>query len=218
MISSPSPTQQDPDTSGPKPIKNTPLRSRPGQSPLALFLKSIFRPFLKLLYYTLNGIRRHKLFTLLIALLLIASITVTSFFATGSWPFGIGNDQFNFHIRGGTGGGEVVKNWLYALRSGDTSTMRLLDSDMSQPIDAATLTQYVSDFGQTGARNWKTITVIKAYSQSDNLVDSFVNVEFSANGPGGPTNAIAIFHFTTITQGRDYLLAVDLVSSRRVQS
>jgi hypothetical protein len=218
MISSPSPTQQSPADPAPRPVKSsTPLRKRPGETPFALFLKMIFRPFLKLLYYTLSGIRKHKFFTLLLVLLLAVSISVTSFLATGLWPFSIGDDQFNFHIRGGSGGGEVVKNWLYALQHGDTSTLQLLDSDMSQPIDANTLGQYVSTFSQTNTRTWKTITVIKAYSQSNNMVDSFVNVEFSANGPGGLTNALVILHFTTITQGRDYLLAVDVVSSRRVQ-
>jgi hypothetical protein len=218
MISSPSPTQQSPDGSAPKPVKNTPLRKRPGESPSAQLLKSIFRPFFKLFYYLLTGIRGHRIFTVIIILLLIASISVTSFLASGSWPFGVGSDQFNFHIRGGSGGGEVVKNWLYALRSGDTSTINLLDSDMSQPIDATTLTQYVSDFSQTSARTWKTITVLKAYSQADNSVDSFVNIEYSADGPGGRTNAVALWHFVTIDQGqgRDYLLAVDLVGNRRM--
>ncbi len=219
MISSPSPTQPPPGDSAPKAVKSsTPLRKRPGETPFALFLKAIFRPFLKLVYYLLSGIRRHKLFTLLLILLLAASITITSYLGTGSWPFGVGEDQFNFHIRGGSGGGEVVKNWLYALQHGNTSTMQLLDSDMSQPIDSTTLGQYINTFSQTSTRTWKNITVIKAYSQSDNTVDSFVNIEFSANGPGGPTNALVILHFTTITQGRDYLLAVDVVSSRRVQS
>ncbi|HEY4387940.1 MAG TPA: hypothetical protein VGN34_26120 [Ktedonobacteraceae bacterium] len=217
MISSPSPTQQSPGESEHGPVKNTPLRKRPGETPTARFIKAAFRPILKLIYHTLSGVQRHKLFSLVLILLLLASISVTSFFSTGSWPLGVGNDQFNFHIHGGSGGGEVVKNWLYALRSGDSSTLQLLDSDMSQPIDTTTLGQYISTFSQTSTRTWKSITVLKAYSQPDGTVDSFVEVEFSANGPGGPTNAMVIFHFVTMTQGRDYLLGVDPVSSRRMQ-
>jgi hypothetical protein len=218
MISSPSPTQQKkPDEADHGPVSSTPLRKRPGTTPTAIFIKAIFRPILKLVYYTFQGVKRYKLFSLILVLLLLASITVTSFFTTGSWPFGVGDDQFNFHIRGGSGGGEVVKNWLYALRSGDSGTLQLLDSDMSQPIDSSTLTQYISMFSQTKDRTWKTITVIKAYPQSDNTVDSFVQVQYSTAGPGGITNAVLIMHFTTMTQGRDYLLSVDPVSSRRMQ-
>ena len=218
MISSPSPTQQTPDDESARgPIKNTPLRKRPGESPTARVIKAIFRPILKTIYYTFRGVRRHKLFSLILVLLLLASIAVTNFFSTGTWPFGVGDDQFNFHIHGGSGGGEVVKNWLYALRSGDSGTLQLLDSDMSQPIDANTLSQYISTFSQTKDRTWKSITVIKAFAQADNTVDSFVQVQYSTTGPGGTTNALLILHFTTLTQGRDYLLSVDPVSSRRMQ-
>src|SRR5260221_7425172 len=96
-----------------------------GGTPQALIVKSIFRPIFKGIYYLLRGIRTHKLVTLVFILILLASSTVATYLTTGSLPLGIGNDPFNFHIRGGNGGGDAVKNWLYAVRDGDAAAVSL---------------------------------------------------------------------------------------------
>lgn len=214
MISS-SPTQQPPTPSDP-PVAKQPepkpsLRRRPGESPEALFVKSILRPFIKGIYYLLRAIQGHKLLTVLAIILLLASISTTTFFTTGQLPFGIASDPFNFHIRGGDGGGDQVKNWLTALRDGDATKLALDQAGlaMSQPPDP---NQLVTQYSQPKAHlSWKAINVAGVYSQADTTVDSFVSIDFVGPGPGGGVNGIMVWHFTTL-QGR--ILFIDLVSFR----
>jgi hypothetical protein len=214
---SPSPTQQPPEQGANdaerRQVRSTPARRRTGQTPAALFLKALFRPIFKLIYYTFRFIRGHKVLSLVALLLLLTSITLTTYATTGQWPYGIGNDPFDFHVRGTNGGGDKVKDWLYALRNGDTSTLQLLDSNMSQPPDP---NQLVSQFGQTKARTWKAINVMSVYSQSDTTIDSFVEVDLSSSGPGGDTAGMVVFHFVTLSQGSaDLLLSAGPIDFRK---
>ena len=194
---SPTPTQQKPEPQEPKQkvVKLTPSRQRTGQTPAARFVKAILRYPIKGLYYILTGIRSHKLVTLGILLLLVISVSATSYVAAGVFPFGIGNDPFNFQVRGASGSGDQVKNWLYALRDGNTNTLNLLDKAMSQPPDPTTLVQHYSQ--PQAHLSWKAINVVGVYSESDTTLDSFVEVDVSANGPGGATTGIMLWHFTT---------------------
>ncbi len=213
---SPSPTQQPPVQTTPEPkrkVRSTPSRRNPGQTPTARFLKTIFRPILKILYYALRWVATHFPLTILIVFLLLASIFATTYFTTGQFPYGLGGDQFNFHVRGTDGGGIAVKNWLYALRDGDETTLKLLDKNISQPPDPAQLS---SQFSQPKAHlTWKDITVLNATSQADGTVDSFVQVNLSATGPGGNTSGMVIWHFTTIAQGgQEFILKVNSVDFR----
>jgi hypothetical protein len=215
---SPSPTQQPPEQDNEKDAeqrvaRSTPARQRTGQTPLALFVKAIFRPIFKLIYYIFSFIRGHKVLSLVAVLLLLLSVTLTTYATTGLWPYGIGNDQFNFHVRGTNGGGDRVKDWLYALRNGDATTLQLLDANMSQPPDP---NQLVTQFGQTKARTWKAINVMSATSQSDTSIDSFVEVDLSSNGPGGTTDGMIVFHFVTLSQGSaDILLSANVIDFRK---
>jgi hypothetical protein len=212
---SPSPTQQQPGRDvkpEPKKVKSTPARRRAGQTPTALFIKAIFRPIFKGIYYLLHGIRTHKLVTLCVIILLLGSIAATSYFSTGLLPFGIGNDPFNFHVHGTNGGGDTVKNWLYSLRDGDSSTMSLIDKNISQPPNPD---QLIGQFSQSKAHlTWKAINVAGVYSEADGTVDSIVEVDLSATGPGGNVSGIMIWHFVTINQGGEFLLNVNLVDFR----
>ncbi len=214
---SPTPTQpQQPPPSAPeqKQPALTPLRRRTGDAPAARAAKALFRPLFKGLYYLIQGIRNHKALSLIVILLLLASISLTNYISTGIWPFGIGNDQFNFHIHGSDGGGDHVKNWLYSLRDGNVTTMSLLQSEliMSQPPDP---NQLVAQFSQTKANvQWKDINVMGVYSQGDTTVDSFVSVDIVGQGPGGPTKGVIVWHFTTLPQSGGRILYIDLVSFR----
>jgi hypothetical protein len=215
---SPSPTQQPPERNeandtGRSPVRSTPARRRTGQTSAALFLKALFRPIFKFIYYTFRFVRSHKVLTLVAVLLLLASITLTTYATTGQWPYGIGSDPFDFHVRGTNGGGDKVKDWLFALRNGDTSTLQLLDSNMSQPPDPS---QLVNQFGQTKARTWKAINVMSVYSQSDTSIDSLVEVDLSSSGPGGNTDGMVVFHFVTFSQGStDVLLSANVIDFRK---
>src|SRR6266704_355553 len=163
---SPSPTQQPP---APAPEKKefarTPLKPRMGETPQALSVKSIFRPIFKGIYYLLRGIRTHKLVTLVFILILLASSTVATYLTTGSLPLG---------------GGDAVKNWLYAVRDGDTAAVSLNQRFVQQPPDP---NQLISQYSQTKAHlTWKSINVMGVYSESDCTIDSFVEVDLSATG------------------------------------
>jgi len=218
MISS-SPTQQPPTPSDPPDLKQpetktSSSRRRPGESREALFIKSILRPIIKGFYYLLRAIQGHKLLTVLAIILLLASTSITTYLTTGQLPFGIASDPFNFHIRGGNGGGDQVKNWLTALRDGDATKLALDQSGliMSQPPDP---NQLVGQYSQPQAHlTWQAINVAGVYSQADTTVDSFVSVDFVGPGPGGNTKGIMVWHFVTLPSDGGRLLIVDLVSFR----
>jgi len=183
-----------------------------GETPQALFAKSIFRPIFKGIYYLLRGIRTHKLVTLVFILILLASSTVATYLTTGSLPLGIGNDPFNFHIRGGNGGGDAVKNWLYALRDGDVAAVSLNQRYVQQPPDP---NQLINQFSQTKAHlTWKSINVMGVYSEANGTIDSFIEVDLSATGPGGSVSGILIWHFTTVQAQGGVIINVSLVDFR----
>src|SRR5437667_12525029 len=83
MIVSPTPTQPQPEPEREvkpeeKKVKSTPIRRRTGETPVALFVKASLRPIFKSLYYLLQGIKTHKLVTLAVIVLLLASIIATN--------------------------------------------------------------------------------------------------------------------------------------------
>ena len=211
---SPSPPQQPPEQTQPEPKKvvRTPTRQRAGETSSALFIKRIFRPIFKGIYYLFHGMGNHKLVTFIMILLILGSATAANYAVTREFPFGIGNDPFNFHIRGSNGGGDQVKNWLFALRDGNVVALSLLDKDMSQPPNVQ---QLVSQFSQPqGHLSWKTINVINAFQEADTSIDSFVEVDLSATGPGGNVSGYMIWHFETVSQQGGVLLNATLVDFR----
>ena len=210
---SPSPTQQPPEQTGAEARKvEYATRQRAGQTPAARFVKAIFRPIFRGMYYLMRAMRNHKLVTVIMILLILCSAIVANYAVTGEWPFGIGHDQFNFNVKGGNGGGEQVQNWLYAMRDGNTAALVLLDKNMSQPPDVQ---QLVSQFSQpAGHLTWKTITVLGVYQESDTTVDSIVEVDLSATGPAGNTSGYVIWHFVSISQNGGMLLNATLVDFR----
>ncbi len=210
---SPSPTQQPPEQTSSEARKvEYASRQRAGQTPTARFFKAIFRPIFRGIYYLLRGMRNHKLITFFMVLLFLGSTIVANYALTNEWPFGIGNDPFNFHIKGGNGGGEQVQNWLYAMRDGNITALNLLDKDMSQPPNVQ---QLVSQFSQpNGHLTWKTINVISVFQESDTTIDSLVQVDLSATGPGGNTSGYLIWHFVTVPQNGGVLINAALVDFR----
>jgi len=210
---SPSPTQQPPEQTTPEEKKvEYASRQRTGETPTARFVKGIFRPIFKGIYYLLRGMRNHKLVTFIMILLILGSAVGANYAVSGGWPFGIGNDPFNFHIKGSKGGGEQVQNWLYDMRDGNVIALQLLDKNMPQPPDVQ---QLVSQFSQPkGHLTWKTINVISVFQESDSTIDSFVQVDLSATGPGGNTSGYLIWHFITVSQNGGVLINATLVDFR----
>lgn len=216
MISSPSPTQQPPGQPAPEPKKVTSTpRRRVGQAPAARFVKALLRPPFKGLYYVFRALGSHKLVSLLAILLILGSALAVNYSVTRQWPFGIGNDQFNFNVHGNSGsGGDQVKNWLYALRDGNVATLAVLDRFMSQPPDPQML---VDQFSQPKAHlTWKTINVVGVQQESDSSIDTFVEVDLAASGPGGTTPEYLVFHFVTAASqsGGTFLFTATVVQIR----
>lgn len=214
---SPSPTQQrlpPPDNKEiqtPPPVKT---RKRAGETHIALFLKNLFRPIIKLLYYGLRFIRRHFVFALVALLLLVASSFTTSYFLTKQLPYNVGSDQFQLNANGKmVAGGDKIKNWLYHLRGGDLVALSLDQQNIKQATDPQ---QLVEAFSEPKANlEWKAINVVSSYSESDTTVDTFVTINYVAHGPGGDTKGLVIWHFITIAQGSDsMLLSATLVNNR----
>lgn len=193
-------------------VKSTPIY-RPGQSPTARAIKAIFRPILKALYYSIQWIRKHGALSLIAFVLLIGSIFATSYYTTGDLPFRIGQDPYNFNIHGTDGGGPLVQNWLYALRDGNVTTLALLSKNISPQPD---IQGYVNQYSQAkSGLQWGDPTVIKAYQENDTSIDSFVEINLSASGPGGETKGYLIIHFVTISaNGQDLLLGATVVDFR----
>jgi hypothetical protein len=219
MISSPSPTQQPPQESMPeRKVRSTPVKKRRGETRSARFAKAILRPPIKVLYYLIQAVRGHKLATLGVLLLLAISICATTYVTTGSLPYGIGSDPFNFHVKNGEAGGDQVKNWLYALRDGDVTKLSLVQSQllMPQPPDPS---QLIAQYSQPqGHLTWNSINVVAAYSEPDTTQDVFVAVALTAPGPGGGDKGVMIWHFVTLPSQQGRLISVDLVPPRQLLS
>ncbi len=105
---------------------------------------------------------------------------------------------------------------MYALRDGNLAALELLDKDMPQPPSAQQLQQYISQYSQAqGHLSWKAINVEGVAQQTDTSVDSFVEVDLSANGPGGPVGGYMIWHFVTVQgQTGEVLFSVALIDFR----
>ena len=219
ISSSPSPTQKPPQQSEQEPkkvVRSTLARRRAGQTPPALFVKALLRPIFKGLYYLLTAIRKHKLLTFLVILLLFVSSSLVSYFETGQAPFGIGYDQFNFHIHGTNGGGDQVKNWLYALRDDDATAIAFLDRFISTPPDPNQLTAQFSE--KAAHLTWKNITVVGVNQEADTTIDSLVEVDLSTNGPGGSVTGFLVVHFVTVAQQGGAIVGVDVLPVRASQA
>jgi hypothetical protein len=200
-------------------VFNTTPRKRTGNSPGALVIKAILRPPIKLLYYILAAIRKHKLLSLLAAILLVASISLTSFFTTGSWPFGIGSDPYQIRAQNGQPidkAGDHVKNWLYALREGNVTQLNLLESELiqSQPPDPQ---QLVDAYSETKAHvHWDAINVIGSATAPDTTVDTLVSIQFSTDGPGGKTSGLLLIHFNTYPAQNGRMFSINIIGARPI--
>jgi hypothetical protein len=210
---SPSPTQPPPELVSAEPEKktvtSTPATPGRGNTRSARVVKAILRPPLKLIYYLIQFMRGHKMLTLGALLLLLLSVSLTNYVATGTPPFGIGSDPIDTGLRN-VGAEANIKAWLYAVRDGNTTTLQQLEGNISQPPPSD---QLIQQFSQTNGRVWKAVHVIGTTSQEDTTEDSFVEVELAPNATA-PTSTNIIFHFITV-QGSEDLFGIDVVTARK---
>ncbi|HLI87519.1 MAG TPA: hypothetical protein VKV37_02445 [Ktedonobacteraceae bacterium] len=214
---SPSPTRPKPDSPAPEENKNRPLstpRKRAGQKPLALFIKGLLRPIFKGIYYFMSFVRSHRLVSLIVLILLLASIAITSYVTTGRMPFSPPPQQSSgLQQTSSNPATDVMQQWLTALRKGDVSTLKVLDNRMPNPPDPNLL---VSQFSQTSTRTWQSMKLIGANQESDTTVDTFVEVDLSETVNGTAINTYLIWHFVIVpTQKEAILYSVDFVDNRQ---
>ena len=205
----------------PKKVKLTPAKKRAGQAPLALFVKAILRPIIKLLYYLINGMRKHKIVALIAIILLLGSIGLTSYVLTGTVPLvgGGANDAVSQQIKANAQLNDNVKVWLYALRDGDLSTLEKMDQSMSQPPDTAL---YVLQYSEkySGVK-WNSISVVGPVTASDKLIDAYVEVNMkpsaSTTASTGATTEVILWHFSTYPLPDGRIFSIDKVTARESQ-
>ncbi len=222
---SPSPTQPPPirpeyvEQSEParKKVALTPARRRPGQTPVALFVKAIFRPILKALYYTIRWIRAHRVVSLIAFLLLLASIFITSYAVSGSAPLAnTSSDSLRQSIQSNPQLSPDVQNWLVALKNGDIQTMLAVEKSINPSTRPPDTGLYVLEFSEPrGQVKWTNVSVTSIKTAPDGLVDTFVEVDMTPSptaAAGGATRSVVLWHFSTDPNGHIYLL--DYVSAR----
>jgi hypothetical protein len=194
-----------------KKVTSIPQRKRPGQSPTARFLKAIFRPIFKALYYLIRGIRNHKWLALVALLLFLGSATFVNYLVTKTLPF-VGDDPVQGLTLRDKGSGDNVRNWLYALRDGDTAKMTQIQSGlvMQSPPDP---TQLVGQYSKNHMA-WQDISLLSVNTEQDTTLDAFVKVDVVARGQSGNVNAIMIWHFVTLPQQNGRVLFIEPVLIR----
>jgi len=212
------PTQQQSEQPKPeqKKVIYTPKKRRAGETPLALFVKAIFRPIFKGLYFLFRGMRNHKLVALLAILIFIAAAIVANSLVTKTWPFISAPDPVQSLTQRDQASGDNVRGWLYALRDANANVMTGYQQGliMQTPPD---VNQLITSFSQSKANIvWKDISVISVSSESDTTLDSFIKVDVTVPGQTGPSGAILIWHFVTLPQQAGRILFIDLVSYRQL--
>src|SRR5260370_39344301 len=102
-----------------------------------------------------------------------------------------------------------------AVRGGAAAAVSLNQRFVQQPPSPD---QLISQFSHAKAHiTWNSINVLGVYSEADGTIDSFVEIDLSATGPGGSVSGIAIFHFTTVQAQGGVIINVSLVDFRAPQ-
>ncbi len=214
---SPSPTRQPP---APQPeqkkVSSTPSGRRLGRTPAALFVKSMLRPIFRGIYYLLQLIKGHKLATLALILVLLASSSVTTYVTTGSWPF-VSVDPLLPIAATDLNSANHIRNWLYALHDGNASKMQAVQADMLQTTLQPDPASLVGQYGPQTGITWVSISVIAVHTAVDRTtLDSFVEVDLAAPAATKDTiSSIVIFHFTTVPAAKGRIFVIDVLAPRQ---
>jgi hypothetical protein len=189
-----------------------------GEAPAAIAVKAILRPIIKAIYYLITWIRTHKLVSLITLVLLALSISLTTRYITGYWPFSAPNsDTLQQSIKNNSQLSPDVQNWLVALRNGDIDAMLNIQKTIPSTVVHPDAGVFISEFSEKYAGvTWKSVKVISISTAPDGTVDTFVEIDMTQPAPQGqtPTNIIVLWHFTTIPQLQGRIFRIDYVSAR----
>ncbi len=213
---------EEPEAASKKVVISTPSKKRPGETPLALAIKAILRPVFKGLYYLIRAIRAHKWLVLAIIVLLLVAGSLTSFFTTGSWvPFGLGSSNSSAAQQALPGKPQLspdVNNWLVALRTADINELVAIEQAMPTSAKPNNTALYVLQYSEPRAGvTWNNVKVTNISVAPDGTQDTYVEVDMTtaATSTQAATKVIVLWHFTTIPQLDNRILAIDFVSSRQ---
>lgn len=232
----PSPTQPPPvqtttpqlsqqvSEAGQAPKTSTPARRRAGQTPLARFVKAIFRPIFKILYYIIRWMRGHFLVVLAAIVLLVGSLLFTSYFLTGALlPFSTTDTTIQQDLT--SSNPQVspnIQSWITALRDGDAGTMLNLQKSISARAKQPDSSLYIMQFSEKqGQVKWTNASVTSIKTAADGMVDTFVEVDMtSTNANTNGAKMMAFWHFITApltspTSGGQ-ILTIEYISTRQV--
>ncbi len=200
-------------------VVSTPSRKRFGETPLALAAKALLRPLFKALYYLIQAIRTHKWLTLSILVLLLAGVSFTSRFITGSWiPFSSTSGTVVQPLQGNPQLSPDVHNWLVALRDADINELIAIEQSMPTTAKPNNTALYMLQYSQARANmTWTAVKVTNISVAPDGTQDTYVEVDMTtpATSTQAATNIIVLWHFTTIPQLSGRIVSIDLVSSRQ---
>lgn len=206
-------TPEQPAQAEEKKVKLTPARKRVGQAPLALFIKAVFRPIFKGLYYLIGWMRKHKLAAFIAIVLLISSIFLTSYLFTGTVPLvGTGADSVQKQIKNNAQLSPEVQDWLTSLRGGNINSL-IADQKNIQSARAPDTALYVLEFSEQTGMKWNSINVDSVSTAPDGTIDTYVRVAVTITSSTGTANAYILWHFTTDPGGR--ILYLDYVGIRQ---
>jgi hypothetical protein len=186
-----------------------------GQTSTALFIKAVLRPIFKGLYHVISFIRNHRLISLIVLVLLLASIAITSYETTGKVPLlSPSSDQSGIQQARSDAVTNVMQQWLTALQKGNVNELKVLDSNMQSPPDPNLL---VSQFSQNSTRTWSGEKLIGGNQESDATIDTFVEVDLTTTESGTTVHSFMIWHFVIglTQQNSATLLSVDFVGNRQ---
>lgn len=213
----PQPTQQMPEA-GQTSKTSTPAHRRAGQTPIARFVKAIFRPILKALYYIIRWIREHFLVILAAIVLLVGSFLLTSYFLTGALlPFSTTNTTIQQDLKSSNPQvSPAIQSWITALRDGDAGTMLDLQKSISSSAKQPDSSLYIMQFSEKqGQVKWTDASVTSVKTAADGLVDTFVEVDMTSTNPNtSGAKLMAFWHFITAPSGQ--ILSIEYISTRQV--
>jgi hypothetical protein len=175
--------------------------------------KIILHQLCKTVYYLIRWFWTNKITSCIAALLLLASIALTSYFAIGSWLPLAATDSVAQNVQNNPQLSPDIKSWLLSLRAGNIPAMLAVEKTMNpaaRPPDSAL---YVLQFSEAHAQvKWTNVYVTNIDMAADGLVDTYVEVDMTpASGTSG-TETVVLWHFTTTPDGSIFLL--DYVSAR----
>jgi hypothetical protein len=184
-------------------------KTRVGQGSLASMIKTILRPPLKAIYYTLRWTRLHKIAALLAVVLLLAGVFTTSYIVTGDPPFTQSN-TISHDLQTSVDLNQNIKAWLLALRSGDIATMKALEGDMLSSADTGA---YVLQFSEQYAHvHWDNVKLTGMSLGPDSRIDTFLELDQTETINGTAVEGIYFWHFTTDVKGN--ILFIDVIPAR----